>query len=321
MVRPNCSVDSLVRCLVLEASPTALRIEAKSPSTSWLIKLGCGIVGGTFVVAGELEQDSQPVEGTTEQPEAEAAPIPVVKPSVTREEIANSLVVSPFALPSPVAWFRAFEKWGSPRWRQFYRDTGSFTIADRHKAAMILGATMTDAYVAVESRGSQEVRNVLANVRTLEKSLGISDKMQQRHARMGELADAEQWSALRVEIAATMAEQGAVLRQQRDAPLADLLPFGMMLKTILVSCDIVKQLELSNERLAIGDVTLMVLMVRQVEMLPENTLKVRSVRDLRRCLKAVRDLWDHEPAKPVDDKVAATRKTVQDFLDTLQVNE
>ena len=269
------------------------------------------------IAAQEVGQIGAP----TEQAVDGIVEIPALKPTVTREEIATALVESPFSLPSPVAWFRAFEKWGSPRWRQYYRDTGSLSITDRHKAALVLGATLTDACVAVESRGSQEVRNVLANVRTLEKTLGISEKMQRRHVRMGELADAEQWSALRVEIAATMAEQDAVLREQRDVPLAELLPFGMILQTILVSCDIVTELELADERLAIGDVTLLVLMIRRVEMFEEVTLKERSVRDLRRCLKSVRDIWDDQPAEPVDDRVGATRKVVHEFLSSLLTNE
>lgn len=243
----------------------------------------------------------------------------VTTSAVTREEIAESIVPSPFALPSPLAWFRAFEKLGSPRWRQFYRETGSITIADRHKAALVLGVILADAYVAVESRGSQEVRNVLVNIRTLEKTLGISERMQHRHARLGELADGEQWAALRVELASMMKEQGDLLTQQRDAPLADLIPFGMILRTISLSCDMVRDLQ-SDERLCIGDTTLLILMIRHVEALPETTLKERSVRDLRRCLKTVRDYWIDDPPLPVDDKVGSTRATIQEFLDSLIVN-
>ncbi|MGK0188131.1 MAG: hypothetical protein ACI9R3_003923 [Verrucomicrobiales bacterium] len=257
---------------------------------------------------------------STEEISASGDSAGVVVPSITREEIGAAMVPSPFALPSPLAWFRAFEKHGSPRWRHFYRDSGSFSIVDRHKAALVLGVTLTDAYVAVESRGSQEVRNVLVNVRTLEKTLGISERMQQRHTRLGELADGEQWAALRVELAAMATEQAELLKQQRDAPLADLIPFGMILQTIAISCDIVRDLQI-DERLCIGDITLLILMIRYVEALPEATLKERSVRDLRRCLKSVRDYWIDEPPEPVEDKVLATRTALHEFLGSLVVNK
>lgn len=268
-------------------------------------------------------QDSEEQEGTEKKGEAtpSAGSTGSVVTVVSREEIAASEdLSSPFALPSPVDWFRVFEKLGSPRWRQFYRDSGSFTITNRHKAALVLGVTLTDAYVAVESRGSQEVRNVLADLRSLEKTLGISERMQQRNTRLGELADAEQWQALRVELEATMKEQKNALREQRDGDLAELLSFGLLLRTIAVNCEIVRDLEL-EDRLCIGDTTLIFGMIKRVESLPQDSLKERAVRDLRRCLKAVRDCWAVEPPDADVDRVAVTQKSVQEFLSSLLVNE
>ena len=276
-------------------------------------------VGAVAVAAGgqESEGDARRSSADESVRENEA---PAVATAVSRDEIAASEVPSPFAQPSPVAWFRVFEKLGSPRWRQFYSDSGSLTISNRPRAALKLGVTLTDAYVAVESRGSQEVRNVLADIRTLEKTLGISERMQQRNSRLGELADAEQWQALRVELEATMTEQQSVLREQRDGPLADLLPFGLLLRTIAINCEIVRDLEL-EDRLCIGDITLIYGMIRRVELLPEETLKERGVRDLRRCLKGVRDCWAAETAGVEVDRITVTQNLIQEFLTSLMSNE
>ena len=266
-------------------------------------------------------QSNPPDEAGSEQDEGTVDSGTSVKPRVSREEIGAAVVQSPFAFPSPVAWFRAFNKLGSPRWRKLYREPASITITDRHKAALALGVTLADAYIAVESRAGQEVRNVLLNLRSIEKTLGISERTQHRNSRLGELADAEQWSSLRVELEALMSEQAAVLREQRDGPLAELLPIGLLLRTINASCDIVRDLDLRNGRVCIGDVTLVIALIRRVETLPERTLRERSVRDVRRCLKTVRDCWGEESNLPAPEKVTLTGKATDDFLNSLFVNE
>ena len=102
--------------------------------------------------------------------------------------------------------------------------------------------------------------------------------------------------------------------------MAELLSFGLLLRTIAVNCEIVRDLEL-EDRLCIGDTTLIFGMIKRVESLPQDSLKERAVRDLRRCLKAVRDCWAVEPPDADVDRVAVTQKSVQEFLSSLLVNE
>ena len=288
------------------------------------VEVPCAMAVGfvLLLMIGTCGSQSAPEQGQqVENPITISAEAATAGSRVSREEIAAAVVASPFELPSPVAWFRVFNKLGSPRWRRLYHEPASISITDRHKAALELGVIFADAFIAVESHGSQEVRNVLLNVRTLEKTLGISDRMQRRHSRLGELADAEQWSALRVELEATMAEQATVLRQQRDGPLAELLPIGMLLRTIRVSCDLVTELELEEKRICVGDVTLVIAMIRKVESLSKSTLEKRSVRDLRRCLKTVRDSWIADPPVVGAVELVETRDAIQEFLDSLLVNQ
>ena len=289
-----------------------------------IVALGCAAIAvGTFAFG----QEDSGEEHTREEPPSVVGSQPVV----SREEIAEAVVDSPFSLPSPVSWFRAFNKTNSPRWRNHIREGDAFTITDRSKAALVLGASLTDAYVAIESRAAQDVRNALMNVRSLEKTLGISDRMQQRHARMGELADSEHWNALRVEVEACMAEQRAALTAQRDQPLADLLPFGLLLRAMEVNCEIIIDRKIEDERMCIGDSTLLIRLIRMVEALPERTLKDRAVRDLRRCLKALRDCWDEGPRETgeespavqnnIENRVLYSQQALQGFLRGLHVNE
>lgn len=119
-----------------------------------------------------------------------------------------------------------------------------------------------------------------------------------------------------------MTEQASFLEEQRDGPLAELLPLGMLVRAIDLSSVLVRELELADEeRLCIGDITLVIAMIRRVEALPEETLRARSVRDLRRCLKTVRDYWIADSPAVVADKVDATGRITREFLDSLHLNE
>jgi hypothetical protein len=192
---------------------------------------------------------------------------------------------------------------------------------DRHKAALALGARMTDAFIAVEARGSQEVRNVLLEARAFEMTLGIAEKMQKRSHRIGDLADNEQWAALRLELEYSILEEEALLREQLDLPLAELVQIGSLVRAINAGCDIVEDLKLEDLSMCIGDVTLIIHLIKTVEALPKLVLQVRAVRDLRRCLKEVRDIWLASPAEPPVNKVGAVRDATRSFLDSLTQNE
>jgi len=234
------------------------------------------------------------------------------------EEIAEAIVETDLELPSPAEWFLAFSKVDSARWRKLYREPNAHSVSDRHKAAIALGTLYTDAYIAVEARGVQQVRNVIQDLRVVEKMLGVGDKMQQRTARIADLATAEQWKAIRVELEASMREEALILRQQRDGALATLIPVGALLRTMHAGCSLVQDLELGDTSLALGDVTLVYTLLRDVEALPEETLEERSVRDVRRCLKHLRDCWQDRLEKPVADKVAETYRVLDAVLNSLK---
>ena len=260
---------------------------------------------GQDVPPGEEQENQQPSSGRL----------------LTNEEIGQAFVPSPTDVPSPAEWFHAIKKEAKPRWRQLFRKSPGHAVADRHKAALALGAAVTDAFLAVEARGSQDVRNVLVEIRAFENTLGIAEKMQKRLHRIGEMADAEQWSALRVELEYSLREEEALLRQQRDIAHAELVKLGALVRAIDVTCGIATQLKLEDVSICLGDLTLVFNLIQKIESLPPRALKVRVVRDLRRCMKSIRDQWQGSLPEPTLDTVKGVQKTVGDFLDSLSQNE
>ena len=125
-----------------------------------------------------------------------------------------------------------------PRWRQYYRETARPAPASRNQAAIALGALLTDITLAALARDTQHVRNLVQDVETLEKTLGVIEQMRGRISRLPVLAEAGEWESLRREAEAAGVELGAALERVRDETLARLIAAGAWLRALHVDAEI-----------------------------------------------------------------------------------
>ena len=149
------------------------------------------------------------------------------------QEPAAAPAVAAAALPaSPAELFAALAKDIRPQWRSFFRDTVPHSAPDRYKAALALGAVVSDCWLAAEARDAQQLRNLLTDMASLEMALGIARQMSSLRQKPTDLADAGDWPGVRKEIAILMAHHSQLLAAQKDEALADLERTGCWLRAM-----------------------------------------------------------------------------------------
>lgn len=214
---------------------------------------------------------------------------------------------------SPSTLFENLTKETKPLWRQQYRAHIERTVTDREKAALALGAVMTDLALAAMARDEQQIHNLEQDEEALEKLLGIPDKMRVPRQRYLACAQAGDWPSLTKTIDKAHERQIELLIGLRDAPLASLVTTGRWIRCWQICTSVVIAKQLPSETLAIGTSALVQETSAAATKLTQNTPK-RYLHFLAHRLNALVKLW------PTEEGVEGNRerlRATQEILDEL----
>ncbi len=207
-----------------------------------------------------------------------------------------------------------------PQWRQLYRPTVTRCLEGRQQAALGLGAVGADLFLAAQARDSQQVRNLLQDEETIEKTLGLIEPMAGLRAEVLAAAEQADWKRLGGNLEKLSAGQRRHLRSQKDEPLADLVYIGQWLRTLQTCHAVVMARQLSDQSLAIGDPALLGEMTRRLQVLggpgPESN---RCLRLLHKRLAGLVRLWPEDAASVVDpaERLRRSAELLGDTVDQL----
>lgn len=152
-----------------------------------------------------------------------------------RDTAAPAAEEAPALPSSPADLFGALAKGVRPQWRPFFRETVPHAASDRFKAALSLGATCADCYLAAEARDAQQIRNLLTDMAALEMMLSINRQMSSQRQKLTELAAAGEWMGVRSEVTLLMGSHAQYLAEQKDEMLAELESIGCWLRAFHIS--------------------------------------------------------------------------------------
>jgi hypothetical protein len=179
-----------------------------------------------------------------------------------------------------------------PQWRQLYRPTVTRCLNGRQQAALAVGAVVADLFLAAQARDSQQVRNLLQDEETIEKTLGISESMGGYRTEVLGAAEQSDWARLGIGIEKLSNGQRRYFRSQKDAPLAELAYIGQWLRTFQTCHAVVLARGLENHQLAIGNPRLIAEMNRRLLLLSKpETETNRCLRLLHKRLAGLAKLW------------------------------
>ena len=198
-----------------------------------------------------------------------------------------------------------------PQWRQLYRPTVTRCLNGRPQAAMALGAVVADLFLAAQARDSQQVRNLLQDEETIEKTLGIAESMGGFRTEVLGAAEQSDWSRLGIGIEKLSSGQRRYFRSQKDGPLAELAYIGQWLRTFQTCHAVVLARGLEDHQLAIGSPQIIAEMNRRLLLLSKpETETNRCLRLLHKRLAGLAKLWPADgSASSVSNPAARLRRS------------
>lgn len=258
--------------------------------------LAAALICQPLTGAGEVAAAavSPPAEVSKENPGTDAEPLPA----------------------TPAELFGKLSAATRPQWRQFYRPAVNRCQDGRRQAAVALGAVCADLYLAAQARDAQQVRNLLQDEATIEKSLGLVEPMAKVRQRMAAAAEQGQWKELQGQLADLPALHLKHLKNQKDEDLADFSYIGQWMRCLQVCHEVVLARKLNDHRLAIGTPRLIDELKRRLEQVSDPKKEsVRCLRLLHARLAGLEKLWREDP--PAGDVTQRVKRSAELLAETM----
>jgi len=147
--------------------------------------------------------------------------------------------VDQIIIPVPSEVFNVLDKLGSPNWKAEFRKNYSIRPGDRAHMALLLGAVIGDGFIAVQSKDTEDVRDIGRLVLDLSAALGVKEAVIRHYNSIQEAADKGDWGRVRLELDKTQSSVREAMVQLGDDQLAELVSLGGWLRGTEVLTSIV----------------------------------------------------------------------------------
>jgi len=139
-------------------------------------------------------------------------------------------VVDDVVIPVPTEVFGVLDKLGSPNWHEVLRSVKTENLGNRTQVALLLGATIAEGFIAVESQEAEEVKKIGRQVLTLSKAIGVQKSVISRTSSIIEAADKKNWKVIRLEFDGASKDVKQAMVELGDDQLAQLVSLGGWLR-------------------------------------------------------------------------------------------
>lgn len=144
-------------------------------------------------------------------------------------------------VPVPGEIFNVLDKLGSPNWKAEFRKNYSIRPGDRAHTALLLGAVIGDGFIAVQSKDTEDVRDIGRLVLDLSAALSVKDAVIRHYNAIQEASDDGDWKKVREELDKTQSSVRSAMAQLGDEQLAELVSLGGWLRGTEVLTSIVSK--------------------------------------------------------------------------------
>ncbi len=208
---------------------------------------------------------------------------------------------------SPTEMFTKISESTRPQWRQFYRTSIIRCLDGRPQAALGLGAVSADLFLAAQARDAQQVRNLLQDEETIEKTLGLVAPMTRIRQRVAATAEKGDWPRVQEALRDLTALHRRYLREQKDEDLADLVHIGLWFRTMRICHAAAISKSLMEPELVISSPALVAdLRNRFTAVSNPQTETNRCMRMLHNRLNSLNHLWGRV-VPPADESARILR--------------
>jgi hypothetical protein len=149
-----------------------------------------------------------------------------------RELPRQAKPISEVVVPIPSEVFGALDKFSNSNWKLVQLDglAHAKPRGDQTQIALLLGVLIGEGFVAVEARDAAEVKEVGSAVLTFARGLGVERTAMRRSRSIVELADKNDWSAVRKEWDEVLPDVQQGMKQLQSEKLSQLVSLGGWLR-------------------------------------------------------------------------------------------
>jgi hypothetical protein len=140
--------------------------------------------------------------------------------------------IAEVVVPIPAEVFGSLDKFSSSNWRLVQIDglAHARPHGDGTQIALLLGVSIGEGFIAVEAHDAAEVKDVGAAVLRLARALGIQPIVMRRSRSIVDLADKNDWPAVRKEWDAVLPDVQEGMKQLKSEQLSQLVSLGGWLR-------------------------------------------------------------------------------------------
>lgn len=139
-------------------------------------------------------------------------------------------VVDEVVVPVPTEVFGVLDKLGSPNWHEVLRPIKTENLGKRPHVALLLGTTIAEGFIAVESQEPEAVKKIGRQVLTLSKAIGVQKSVISRTSSIIEAANKKEWQTVRREFDGASKDVKQAMIELEDEQLAQLVSLGGWLR-------------------------------------------------------------------------------------------
>ena len=140
--------------------------------------------------------------------------------------------IAEVVVPIPSEVFGSLDKFSNSNWRLVQMDGlgRAKSHGDDTQIALLLGVTIGEGFIAVEAHDAAEVKDVGVAVLRLAGALGVQPTVMRRSRSIVDLADKNDWPAVRKEWDAVLPEVQEGMKQLKSEQLSQLVSLGGWLR-------------------------------------------------------------------------------------------
>lgn len=226
--------------------------------------------------------------------------------------LSEEALSQPREFRNPEELLIAIARFTKPDWAANFRGPLPSTINSRVQTAVLIGSVFADGYLAAQAEDAQQCKNVVKDLISLAKTLGVQNELLDRSRSLADSAQKKAWPAFRQELSAMEAELGNTLRKHQDERLVGLVILGAWLRGLEISASVLKENYHENGTLFLRQKSVLKLLQSELDLPPDSLKPDPLMLALRPRLEAVRSQLEgpsDATLSPVDLKTLASTLT------------
>lgn len=227
-------------------------------------------------------------------------------------------VIDDVVVPVPSEVFNVLDKLGKPHWEDVLRTSKDPVKVPAEPAhiALLLGAVISEGFIAVEAENTAEVKKIGSDVQKLAKALGVEKQVVQHAKAIIAGADKKDWAGVRRELDNTLRDVKDAMTELSNDALSQLISIGGWVRGTEALTEVVSKTYSKDGAELLHQPVLLDFFERKLSAMPAKLKRNELVTDVQKGVLEIRPLVGLEDGSQISDKSvrevnAVTRRLIK----------